>query len=630
MFSVSSEDISAEPMASRHPHVRRLSKKSEDSQASEDDDGETTESVKEHSDSVMCLNDSGEGECVLDTDNNDLPIPIKKRTIKLKRLKDKNDDRNKTLADKLGEMTSSDENSGVDYSSISVAESKENLEDELRINAQKKLELTQFSDRKANNKKQLTKEERQNLNKLKRRLRRKELRLKEKLKKLKGKGKVPKKRNSLPNKGRQKKAQTNQSNKSRSQHVNPATKDSETKSLVVSETQRENNSNISNCKTNNTNDVLQDESSVSTSRVVQVLHRDSSHREGHRGRTQSGLFHLDKYQARNSACVQCQTCREFFSVSRFLKHQHRPNCPDEITEVLLPQQLDLRNSTSEQDDAVWEEFKKRRLSFEIGQSSSHAEKHRKEPASEKVQVSTHVEKHKKEPASVKIQSPSHGENHKVENISEASTSVEIHKKDPVSEKVKAFSEDVVEEQNKEVLTIPSDAVNKEPKENKHNNNSNDIIVIDNEDNENETYDLVSNPVDHELDTTPHVINGTVTSAAGTRHSSRVRKRKQLHPIESYVYSKALPTHEPEVRKPSDNDVATNKSEPENGKIQVAKSDVVKATPNSFSQKRKRSSPDVKRGTQTSKSTPKYDLRTTSSPEESPLNKRRRILTRKTY
>lgn len=181
-----------------------------------------------------------------------------------------------------------------------------------------------------------------------------------------------------------------------------------------------------------------------------VVHRDNVHRgTGRVGRWQDGEVHLALYRNKDSACIQCMTCRDFYSVRHFLKHMHKQNNPDELLEVNLPQKFELRNpSPTDGETQDWQEFQTRRRLVELSPN----DRNRKSPKADTESVST--------------------------------------------------------------------------------------VTADKEDCE----------ADKEVKVEIHVksVKPKDMDDSSTRHSTRVRKRKQLHPIESYVYSKLLPS-KPEKR-----------------------------------------------------------------------------------
>lgn len=198
------------------------------------------------------------------------------------------------------------------------------------------------------------------------------------------------------------------------------------------------------------------------SEPLELLHRDSLHRNGQRGWLQDGDLFLHLYQAEDSPCIQCKTCNEFYSIKRFLKHMHRHNSPDELLEVELPQKMEMRqiNPTDVQ-QALWDEYEKRLN--KIQEHAQHSQRKGEEESQKKPQESPDKDVSK-----------------------------------PKSSMVKAVNMEITL-RNQEAATTQPSAI-------------------------------------------------SVGTASTTRHSTRVRKRKLLHPMERYVYSKTLANTEPAEKK----------------------------------------------------------------------------------
>ncbi|XP_013389843.1 uncharacterized protein LOC106158434 isoform X1 [Lingula anatina] len=98
---------------------------------------------------------------------------------------------------------------------------------------------------------------------------------------------------------------------------------------------------------------------------LEVVHRDAVHRDDQRGRSQDGDLYLHLYKMKNSQCVQCTTCCEFFTVRLFKQHFHDPNDPDMIVQATVTQKLEMRsvNPTTEEEQK-WENYTKRKRYFE--------------------------------------------------------------------------------------------------------------------------------------------------------------------------------------------------------------------------------------------------------------------------
>ena len=203
-----------------------------------------------------------------------------------------------------------------------------------------------------------------------------------------------------------------------------------------------------------------------------VLHRDSVHRVNQRGRWQEGALHLDRYQALDSLCIQCITCRDYFSLKRFMKHMHHQNNRDELAHVTLSQKLELSSpSPTEEEATMWNDFQVRRQ--ELATVSSKAKSDARQKSASRVT------------------------NKSVERPRD-----QLPVNSTINNKVRESVKNVVKNKTVKKVTSPS-GVKKAGKQ---------------------------------------------TTPSSTRHSTRVRKRKQLHPIEKYVFSKLSPNAEPPSKK----------------------------------------------------------------------------------
>jgi len=227
-----------------------------------------------------------------------------------------------------------------------------------------------------------------------------------------------------------------------------------------------------------------------------VIHRDNVHRQGTArvGRWQDGEVYLSIYRNKDSACIQCLTCHDFYTVRRFLKHMHKQSNPDELLEVNLPQKFELRNpSPTDGETKDWQEFQTRRRLVELSPN----ERNRKA-----------------------ITKPA--------DLNTLSLSLE---KDSLEKKV---AEAKVEAEP--MTTVDSGMLLQEP-----------VTPVASEKAVKVEIHLKADPQESKIGSVLKVEQSPEENGL-TRHSTRVRKRKQLHPIESYVYSKLLPTNgKPEMR-----------------------------------------------------------------------------------
>lgn len=97
---------------------------------------------------------------------------------------------------------------------------------------------------------------------------------------------------------------------------------------------------------------------------IVVLHRDNTARSSQRGRWQEGYLRLQLYRNKDSLCIQCITCRETFTVKKFIKHLHHQNKRDELCEVSLVQKLEPKCPAPMLTWHIWQQFEQRKRTFE--------------------------------------------------------------------------------------------------------------------------------------------------------------------------------------------------------------------------------------------------------------------------
>ena len=99
--------------------------------------------------------------------------------------------------------------------------------------------------------------------------------------------------------------------------------------------------------------------------AIVVHHRDNTSRTSQqRNRWQEGYLQLSLYSSKDSPCITCNTCRETFSVKKFIKHLHHQNKVDELCEVTLAQKLEPKCPAPMLTWQIWEQFEKRQAQFE--------------------------------------------------------------------------------------------------------------------------------------------------------------------------------------------------------------------------------------------------------------------------
>ena len=250
------------------------------------------------------------------------------------------------------------------------------------------------------------------------------------------------------------------------------------------------------------------------------------HRSNQRGRMQVGNLHFHLYRSRESTCIQCTTCSDFLSVRKFLKHMHHHNMKDELCTVTLPHKLEMAVLEPSADQTHWwGEFQKKRTQFEASPLSSvktaSRTDQRKVSSSRETPVtpvSTDVVTELPQGGSagevycVKVEHP--GSSQARGGGGSRATTQGIVLSSPTASSPGLHLVKVESQTTRPANTHPVSVLNVSSHEAIQKTGSNVTSIV----------------------TTP-------AAAAGTRQSTRVRKRKQLHPIESYVYSNKSSTSE---------------------------------------------------------------------------------------
>ena len=235
-----------------------------------------------------------------------------------------------------------------------------------------------------------------------------------------------------------------------------------------------------------------------------VLHRDPSQRGGQRSRTQEGVLHLQRLSTRDSHCIQCTTCQESFSVRRFLKHMHHQNNPDELLHVTLAKTLDLSNPhPTATEQQLWGEFLRRQATL-LGTPPV-----RKDSRRDRTKDARNTPTAQQKQSLGKDTSKDTGKEIQHTHNTLTNANEELLKNMEIKTKT------VAAPQQESVVKVEHS-----PK-----------------------------PLDVEIQIREHGEGSSVPgdpagAGSSVRQSGRVRKRKQLHPIESYVFSQLSPGNSP--------------------------------------------------------------------------------------
>ncbi|KAJ8316951.1 hypothetical protein KUTeg_004855 [Tegillarca granosa] len=94
--------------------------------------------------------------------------------------------------------------------------------------------------------------------------------------------------------------------------------------------------------------------------ILSVIHKDVVVRNGNKSRVQSGSVFLDQFEAQDSACVRCCTCKKFISIENFLNHLHEVGGSGKLIAINEPQTLALRDMyPSDAQKRLWKNFQEK-------------------------------------------------------------------------------------------------------------------------------------------------------------------------------------------------------------------------------------------------------------------------------
>ena len=106
--------------------------------------------------------------------------------------------------------------------------------------------------------------------------------------------------------------------------------------------------------------------------MLHIIHRDNCSRHNQRGRSQQGILHVKLQKQKDSACVECVMCREMFTLNKFKRHQHPLYRPEELLHVSLPQRLELSNpSPSANESEQWLKCKNKYKDMQASSRTTH-------------------------------------------------------------------------------------------------------------------------------------------------------------------------------------------------------------------------------------------------------------------
>ena len=254
---------------------------------------------------------------------------------------------------------------------------------------------------------------------------------------------------------------------------------------------------------------------------LEIVHRDAT--RSSRGRWQDGILHMHLYKDRDVSCVTCVMCNELLSVKRFMKHMHPHNRVDELLKITLPQRLELRrpDHATDLEKELWDTFQK--LQDEYNKAAEKQARPRgkrslesvkDEEAEENEEVGKSKKTPKAEPSPIKIEAVEKKTNRspKTQTSRENSTPVRNGQVSGGKGRTRYRSETRVAASKgtplKTVKSAPSLLLSK-----------------------------LTPPPLSKLEMPPTVSpSESSPQDNNVRQSGRVRKRKQLHPCESYVFS----------------------------------------------------------------------------------------------
>lgn len=249
---------------------------------------------------------------------------------------------------------------------------------------------------------------------------------------------------------------------------------------------------------------------------LEIVHRDAT--RSSRGRWQDGILHMHLYKDRDANCVTCVMCNELLSVRRFMKHMHPHNRVDELLEITLPQRLELRqpDSATDLEKELWDKFQNLQKEYNKAAEKQAKGRNRRsqESLKEEPEVYSETDKSKK---SIKVEPEEDKKPVKVEPVEtvEKKTNRSPRTNGLVSGS-NARSKDRSDSKNAVGKATPAKAIKSSPS------------VL-------QSKQLTPSPLS-KLEMPATISPSDSTPDNNVRHSGRVRKRKQLHPCESYVFS----------------------------------------------------------------------------------------------
>ncbi len=259
--------------------------------------------------------------------------------------------------------------------------------------------------------------------------------------------------------------------------------------------------------------------------VLEIVHRDAT-RSG-RGRWQEGVLRLDLYRDRDAGCVTCALCRETLPVRRFLKHMHPHGRADELVEVTLPQRLELKsgNQATPEELRRWDQFEALRDEFSKPTEKPARGRARRSQESASVEELKVKEEAKDE---IKIE-PS-------EDSLVITPKVEEKKSPKVEEKKNRSPKTQIKDAGTPIRNGQVSGAKGRGREPKNGVKSGGVIIPPPASLA-QLKPVTPSPPLSKFEMPPTVRAPDVSPQdTNVRQSGRVRKRKQLHPCESYVFS----------------------------------------------------------------------------------------------
>ena len=278
--------------------------------------------------------------------------------------------------------------------------------------------------------------------------------------------------------------------------------------------------------------------------ILRIVHVDNVRRSIQRCRSQEGDLLLHMYKSKFANCVQCTVCRYKYNIYKFMKHLHHPTDPDEMYTVTLPQRIELAITEPNQTQMChWQKFLDIRRSFEEELAKPiNIQKLSKEtlkpemPQICKFKVQDSSPGISLSPCDLKQEDPA-GKiklNIKSESRDEPGTGSTNLKESNILE-VKNPDSDLSNKEINEPCSTKTELLS-DVRQEKKDMDLNESVP------KKEQIKLQGGNLSKIKSRTRFIEQRRASdtpNSSGMRHSSRVRKRKQYHPIESYVFNQGV-------------------------------------------------------------------------------------------